>query len=602
LRYPTVRTSIGLRVLLAIGAVIVSVAASSWGEAEAREGNRTIKLYFGHTGERGEFTFKRNGRYDRAELNKINRFLRDWRRNEPAKMDPQLLDLIWSIYKETGSHEYINVVSAYRSLATNNMLRKRSRGVAAKSQHTNGKAMDFYIPGVPLAKLRGIAMKHQGGGVGYYPTSGSPFVHVDTGSVRSWPRMSRQQLLALFPNGETLYLPADGKPLAGYERALAKKKSGGTTALAYLETGSDEIESGKSSGGNANVASWLKRVFTDGDEDEDAEAVATKPVKKPEEPAEPATQEPSPAAGDPTILLAAEPDPDMRMPRARPAPPATMLADLAPTDSLGVMAAEAAALPSGAAQLPAEHQVASLSFAPLPRRRPDAGLLAASLETTAAESALDVPGRDAIAALEAIPGDAPPPKTAEPAQVALAPSTDELSPIDPADRAILAGFAAIEDVDASPSAALEEVVATLRDGSVPAPRARPVTLAFAGAGLRSAAEEQVALVESPPAPPPAPAAEPTPTRVPTEAVAGDADSAALGKMIAAAAPSKPAAQTLKPKPASAPGLFSVPETADSLTAAQGWEAPPTGHFERPEPIAPQAKESFFTRLFASLTE
>jgi uncharacterized protein YcbK (DUF882 family) len=210
------------------------------GPAEAREGNRTLKLYFGHTKERGEFTFKRNGRYDKAELKRINHLLRDWRKNEDANLDPKLLDLVWSIYKEAGGRDYIHVVSAYRSLKTNNMLRSRSKGVAKTSQHTAGKAMDFYIPGVPLAKLRATAMKFQGGGVGYYPTSGSPFVHVDTGSVRSWPRMTRKQLLALFPNGETLYLPADGKPLPGYERAVARRKSSGGTALAYLESGPDE--------------------------------------------------------------------------------------------------------------------------------------------------------------------------------------------------------------------------------------------------------------------------------------------------------------------------------------------------------------------------
>ena len=70
-------------------------------------------------------------------------------------------------------------------------------------------------------------MKMQGGGVGYYPRSGSPFVHVDTGNVRAWPRMTRQQLLALFPNGKTLHLPADGKPLPGYERAVAQRQSSG---------------------------------------------------------------------------------------------------------------------------------------------------------------------------------------------------------------------------------------------------------------------------------------------------------------------------------------------------------------------------------------
>ena len=67
-------------------------------------------------------------------------------------------------------------------------------------------------------------MKLQGGGVGYYPSSGSPFVHTDTGNVRAWPRMTRQQLLALFPNGNTLHLPADGKPLPGYELAVAHRK------------------------------------------------------------------------------------------------------------------------------------------------------------------------------------------------------------------------------------------------------------------------------------------------------------------------------------------------------------------------------------------
>ncbi len=105
------------------------------------------------------------------------------------------------------------------------MLRSRSRGVAENSQHMLGKAIDFYIPGVSLAKLRAIGMKLQVGGVGFYPTSGSPFVHMDTGNVRHWPRMSRQELLALFPDGKTLDIPRDGKPLPGYAEALADYQS-----------------------------------------------------------------------------------------------------------------------------------------------------------------------------------------------------------------------------------------------------------------------------------------------------------------------------------------------------------------------------------------
>ena len=84
-------------------------------------------------------------------------------------MDPELLDLVWEVYQKVGAREHIYVVSSYRSPATNNMLRKRSRGVAKNSQHTLGKAMDFYIPGVNLAKLRATGLRKQVGGVGYYP-------------------------------------------------------------------------------------------------------------------------------------------------------------------------------------------------------------------------------------------------------------------------------------------------------------------------------------------------------------------------------------------------------------------------------------------------
>src|SRR5690606_11049560 len=184
---------------------------------------------------------------DQAGLKKINNFLRDWRRNEPTKMDPRLLDLVWETYQAVGAKDYIHVVSAYRSPATNSMLRKRSKGVANKSQHMLGKAMDFYIPGVSLKKLRDTGLRMQVGGVGYYPRSGSPFVHLDVGNVRHWPRMSRQELVAVFPNGKTLHVPSDGKPLPGFEAALASyesRKKNGTTALALASSSSKSSRSG----------------------------------------------------------------------------------------------------------------------------------------------------------------------------------------------------------------------------------------------------------------------------------------------------------------------------------------------------------------------
>ncbi|KKX29462.1 DUF882 domain-containing protein [Rhizobium sp. LC145] len=206
-----------------MAAALLALPAYLGSACMAAADDRSLKLFFTHTGERATITYKRDGKFDPKGLAQINRFLRDWRKNEPARMDPRLLDLVWEVYDRSGAKDYIHIVSAYRSPATNNMLRGRSRntGVAKNSQHVLGKAMDFYIPGVKLATLRALAMQMQVGGVGYYPTSGSPFVHLDVGNVRAWPRMSRQELARIFPNGRTMHLPANGKPLPGYEQAVA---------------------------------------------------------------------------------------------------------------------------------------------------------------------------------------------------------------------------------------------------------------------------------------------------------------------------------------------------------------------------------------------
>jgi len=260
---------------------------------------RSLKLYFIHTGEKAEIVFKRNGRYDQSGLKKINQFLRDWRRNEPTRMDPRLLDLVWEAYRSVGARDYIHVVSAYRSPATNSMLRKRSKGVANKSQHMLGKAMDFFIPGVSLKKLRETGMKMQGGGVGYYPRSGSPFVHMDVGNVRHWPKMSRRELVALFPNGKTLHVPSDGKPLPGFDQALASyqsRKKNGTTALALA---------GNSGGSSAKQSTSLFAALFGGGEEEEADISDSSGAEESAAPVKPA---PKAAAAAPVAPApAAEP-------------------------------------------------------------------------------------------------------------------------------------------------------------------------------------------------------------------------------------------------------------------------------------------------------
>ncbi|MCF6098718.1 DUF882 domain-containing protein [Mesorhizobium muleiense] len=278
-----------------LAAVILALGFLTAAATGASAQTRSLKLYNLHTKEKAEIVFKRGGRYDQAGLKKINVILRDWRRNEPTKMDPRLLDLVWEAYRQSGARDYIQVVCGYRSSSTNSMLRSRSRGVAKKSQHTLGRAMDFYIPGVPLKKLRDIGLRMQGGGVGYYPRSGSPFVHMDVGNVRHWPGISRQELARVFPNGKTLHVPSDGKPLPGYSQALASYK-------ARKGAGAPAIEMA-SAGGGAKRSGGLLAAFFGGGEDEadDSADVAVAPTPKSTvKPANVklATAKPAPAARD----------------------------------------------------------------------------------------------------------------------------------------------------------------------------------------------------------------------------------------------------------------------------------------------------------------
>jgi hypothetical protein len=144
-------------------------------------------------------------------------------------MDPRLIDLVWEVHRDVGSSEPITVVCGYRSPQTNAMLRQRSSGVAKFSQHMLGKAMDFYIPGVPLEQLRAVGLYLQRGGVGFYPTSGSPFVHLDTGNVRHWPAIATDQMPRLMAQGHSLHSAAEATEVASNRRqpVVVAKLGGG---------------------------------------------------------------------------------------------------------------------------------------------------------------------------------------------------------------------------------------------------------------------------------------------------------------------------------------------------------------------------------------
>ncbi|TXH81708.1 MAG: DUF882 domain-containing protein [Rhizobium sp.] len=275
--------AVGLLALAVSTPVFVGTPSQAGGET------RSLKIYYVHTGEKAVITYKRNGKFDPDGLEKLNRILRDWRKNQPTKMNPRLFDLIWEVYRESGSHEFIYVICGFRSPGTNEMLRTRSAhtGVAKKSQHMLGNAMDFYIPDVKLTKLREIGMKLQVGGVGYYPTSGSPFVHMDVGGVRAWPRMDRQDLVRLFPDGKTMHIPADGRPLPGYQEAVADYKR---------RMSSDNIQIASSSSPRRG---FFARLFGGGGADEEEDNADNGTTAAPVAVASAARKgQPAPAASD----------------------------------------------------------------------------------------------------------------------------------------------------------------------------------------------------------------------------------------------------------------------------------------------------------------
>ncbi len=203
-------------------------ASSSTETAEANGDTRTLNLYHSHTGESIQATFRVNGSYDPAVLAKLNHFLRDWRNNDEIHMDPRLFDVVWEVYRTAGATQPISIVSAYRSPATNAMLRARSHAVAEYSQHILGRAMDTTMPGMSMEQIREIGMRLQRGGVGYY--SRENFVHLDVGNVRYWPRMSYDQLARVFPDGKSVDLAADGRALPRYQEARAEIASRGGVA------------------------------------------------------------------------------------------------------------------------------------------------------------------------------------------------------------------------------------------------------------------------------------------------------------------------------------------------------------------------------------
>jgi uncharacterized protein YcbK (DUF882 family) len=461
-------------ILLAAG-----LAPNSTESAVANGDTRTVIFSNQHTNEQGSFTYMVNGVYDQSVLDKLNWFMRDWRLNEPTKMDPHLFDIIWEVYRESGSKEPIDVLSGYRSPQTNAMLRRRSRQVAEHSQHMEGRAVDAHFVDVGPARIRDIAMRMQEGGVGFYPT-GVTWVHIDSGSVRYWPRMSREALTRLFPDGKTVFIPSDGQPMPGYELAKAEIESrggeiqtasgGGLFAWLFGSRGGgadDDEESGsqaaaviggrgggRSGGGGVQIA------------DAGPAAVARAKLNLPTGPAYASAPEPEPV-----------PAPKQE---AAPAPQPEVVA------ALEQPKVESDAQPDSPVKL--SGPIAALYLAPLPPRRPSAReLLLASisdlpLPPVRPADLLIAEGPEAVAAASPLP-------PARPARIASAPeTTGSIAPTPPArpvNLVVPARFAPRTGAKAPPAASGADL------GQLP----KVIT-----AGVAVPPSRALALAELPPAP------------------------------------------------------------------------------------------------------
>ena len=168
-----------LKASLAGSVLAIAPLSKVWAASERR-----VSLYNLHTGEHISQPYWMKGSYLPDSLSAINTVLRDFRTGEVYPIDPGLLDLLSALQQRVGSQRGYEVISGYRSPATNAMLNSASSGVATRSLHMQGKAIDIRLPGTRLATLHGAARQMKSGGVGLY--TASDFIHVDTGRVRYW--------------------------------------------------------------------------------------------------------------------------------------------------------------------------------------------------------------------------------------------------------------------------------------------------------------------------------------------------------------------------------------------------------------------------------
>lgn len=168
----------------AVAGLLLCSPIPSWAAGKTKITKRSLAFYNTHTDEELQVTYARNNIYDPRALRKVNHLLRDHRTGDIHRIDPKLLDILYTVQCAYGDCGTFEVISGYRSPKSNAQLRRTSTGVAEHSMHLVGKAIDIRPTRMTTKTLREIALQLQRGGVGYYPKS--DFVHLDTGRFRAW--------------------------------------------------------------------------------------------------------------------------------------------------------------------------------------------------------------------------------------------------------------------------------------------------------------------------------------------------------------------------------------------------------------------------------
>jgi hypothetical protein len=209
--------------------------------AIAEGDTRTISLHHIHTDEDITITFKRDGRYDEAALEKLNWFLRDWRkRGQETRMDPHLIDLVWEVQREAGSKEPIWVVCGYRSPETNAMLRRRSGASRASASTCSATPWISTFRACRSSSFAPSACACSAAASASIRPPGRRSCTWIPAAYGMWPRMTREQLVRVFPDGRTVTFPTDGRPLPGYALALADIRNRGKAKLAQVASNAED--------------------------------------------------------------------------------------------------------------------------------------------------------------------------------------------------------------------------------------------------------------------------------------------------------------------------------------------------------------------------